>query len=206
MTGPVPGRTSCGPELTLSLTELADYARDLSRSGGCTRPVRLKGRLDAIDLATGEQRAMYDTRDEPGGVLLKPCGNRRETVCPPCSDVYKQDARQLVRAGLAGGKGIPETITEHPCVFATLTAPSFGPVHAARRRNGRLLPCRPRRDAHQRRCPHGRDISCGQRHHDDDPRLGRPCARTATTMRPPSCSTRAPGRCGAASPPTCPAT
>jgi replication initiator protein RepSA len=59
-------------------------------------------------------------------------------------------------------------------VFATLTAPSFGPVHSARRRNGRLLPCRPRRDANQRRCPHGRDISCGQRHEDDDPRLGRP--------------------------------
>ena len=87
--------------------------------------------------------------------------------------VYKQDARQLVRAGLAGGKDIPETITGHPCVFATLTAPSFGPVHSARRGN-RLLPCRPRRDAHHRRCPHGRDISCGQRHQDDDPRLGRP--------------------------------
>jgi hypothetical protein len=143
-------------------------------TGYCTRPVRLRGRIDAIDLQTGETRPMYSTDGEPGGVLLTPCGNRRETVCPPCSQVYKQDARQLVRAGLAGGKGIPDSITEHPCVFATLTAPSFGPVHSARRRNGRLLPCRPRRDACQRRCPHGRDISCGQRHPDSDPRLGRP--------------------------------
>ncbi|MGO9298283.1 MAG: replication initiator, partial [Streptosporangiaceae bacterium] len=41
-----------------------------------------------------------------------------------CSAVYKRDARQLVRAGLTGGKGIPETVASHPCVFATFTAPS----------------------------------------------------------------------------------
>ena len=68
------------------------------------------------------------------------CGNRREAVCPSCSAVYKRDARQLVRAGLAGGKGIPDTITAHPCVFATLTAPSFGPVHARRMRGKTVLP------------------------------------------------------------------
>ena len=88
--------------------------------------------------------------------------------------VYKRDARQLVRAGLAGGKGIPETITAHPCVFATLTAPSFGPVHARRMRGKTVLPCRPRRDAKTRRCPHGRDISCPTRHVEADPRLGQP--------------------------------
>ena len=88
--------------------------------------------------------------------------------------MYKRDARQLVRAGLAGGKGIPETITAHPCVFATLTAPSFGPVHSRRMRGKTVLPCRPRRDAHARRCPHGRDISCPTRHVEDDPRLGQP--------------------------------
>ena len=121
-------------------------------------------------------------RDRPGHRRTRPvygqasvaCGNRRETVCPACSQVYKRDARQLVRAGLAGGKGIPETITAHPCVFATLTAPSFGPVHARRMRGKTVLPCRPRRDAKARRCPHGRDISCPTRHLEDDPRLGQP--------------------------------
>jgi len=88
--------------------------------------------------------------------------------------VYKRDARQLVRAGLAGGKGIPETITAHPCVFATLTAPSFGPVHSRRMRGKTVLPCRPRRDAKARRCPHGCDISCPTRHVEADPRLGQP--------------------------------
>jgi hypothetical protein len=91
--------------------------------------------------------------------------------------VYKRDARQLVRAGLTGGKGIPETVAAHPCVFATLTAPSFGPVHARRMRGSTVLPCRPRRDHRERRCPHGRDISCPHRHAPGDPRLGRPlCA------------------------------
>ena len=88
--------------------------------------------------------------------------------------MYKRDARQLVRAGLAGGKGIPDTITGHPCVFATLTAPSFGPVHSRRMRGKTVLPCRPRRDANARRCPHGRDISCPTRHVETDPRLGQP--------------------------------
>ena len=166
--------TSRRPALTLSWAELADYAREAARSGGCTRPVRVRGRVNAIDLATGERRPMYDTATEPGGVLLLPCGNRRETVCPPCSQVYKQDARQLVRAGLTGGKGIPETVAGHPCVFATFTAPSFGPVHSRRMRGKTVLPCRPRRDHKERRCPHGRDISCPRRHNEDDPRLGRP--------------------------------
>ena len=59
-------------------------------------------------------------------------------------------------------------------MFATLTAPSFGPVHARRMRGKTVLPCRPRRDAKARRCPHGRDISCPTRHAETDPRLGQP--------------------------------
>jgi hypothetical protein len=60
-------------------------------------------------------------------------------------------------------------------VFATLTAPGFGPVHTIRTdRAGRKLACRPRRDAHQRRCPHGRDLSCPRHHREGDPRLGTP--------------------------------
>src|SRR5262249_504713 len=137
----------------------------------CRHPVPLRGRIDAVDLATGELRPMYDTGTEPGGVLLAPCGNRRESVCPACSQVYKRDARHLVRAGLTGGKGVPDSIAAHPCVFATFTAPSFGPVHARRKRGKTVLPCRPRRDAKSRRCPHGRDISCPIRHAEHDPRL-----------------------------------
>jgi Replication initiator protein, pSAM2 len=53
-------------------------------------------------------------------------------ACPACSAVYKRDARQLVLAGLAGGKGIADTITGHPCGLATLTARGF-PVRPGQR-------------------------------------------------------------------------
>ena len=151
------------------------WEHQLAATGHCTSPIRLQGRIDAIDRATGQARTMYDTDTEPGQVLLIACGNRREHVCPACSGIYKKDAQQIIRSGLTGGKGIPETVTGHPCVFATLTAPGFGPVHTTRTgKRGQLLPCRPRRDASQRRCPHGRDISCPRRHQPDDPRLGKP--------------------------------
>jgi hypothetical protein len=167
-----PGADPCAEVVTLA--DLRSIERQLTSTGTCSHPIRLRGRIDAIDLATGETAPVYDTASEPGGVLHVACGNRREAACPACSAVYKRDARQLVRAGLVGGKGIPETVAAHPCVFATLTAPSFGPVHARRMRGKTVLPCRPRRDQKQRRCPHGRDISCPTRHAGDDPRLGRP--------------------------------
>ncbi len=173
ITGSGPGADADDSEV-ISWADFRAWERQLASSGHCTHPIRLRGRIDAIDLATGETAPVYDTAAEHGGVLHVACGNRRETVCPACSAVYKRDARQLVRAGLAGGKGIPETITAHPCVFATLTAPSFGPVHSRRVRGKTVLPCRPRRDANARRCPHGRDISCPTRHVEEDPRLGQP--------------------------------
>ena len=162
----------------LDLASREDFHRweaQLTATGNCASPVRLQGRIDAIDRATGQARVMYDTDHEPGSVLLIACGNRREHVCPACSQVYKNDARQIIRSGLTGGKGTPVTVAAHPCVFITLTAPGFGPVHTTRTgRRGRQLPCRPRRDASQRRCPHGRDISCSRTHRPDDPRLGQP--------------------------------
>jgi hypothetical protein len=160
--------------VTAAAADFRDWERQLATANACSRPIRLRGRITAIDLATGETATAYTTDTEPGRVLHVACGNRRESACPACSAVYKRDARQLVRSGLTGGKGIPETVAEHPCVFATFTAPSFGPVHARRERGGQVLPCRPRRDARKRVCPHGRDISCPLRHHEDDSRLGRP--------------------------------
>lgn len=154
--------------------DFREWEHEITTAGACSHPIRLRGRITAVNLATGETASVYDTAGEPHGVLHIACGNRRESACPACSSVYKGDARQLVRAGLAGGKGVPESVAEHPCVFATFTAPSFGPVHARRERNGKVLPCRPRRDRNRRVCPHGRDISCPHRHPPDDPRLGRP--------------------------------
>jgi hypothetical protein len=68
---------------------------------------------------------------------------------------------------------MPASIATHPCVFATFTAPSFGPVHSrVVTSDGKVAQCRPRRKADF--CSHGRRISCGQRHREDEACLGEP--------------------------------
>lgn len=138
------------------------------RGGGCTRPVRLRGSKDLVNVETGEVRTLYASADELDGHTYVKCGNRRASVCPTCSHEYKGDAWHLLMCGLAGGKGVPETVADRPCTFVTLTAPSFGPVHGLRDKG----PCRPRRDRPV--CPHGRPLWCGKRHRDDDSQLGQP--------------------------------
>jgi hypothetical protein len=114
---------------------------------------------------------VYSTDREPDRVLLIRCGNRRAAVCPSCSFEYAGDMWQLLYAGAAGGrKGVPDSIRSHPLVFATLTAPGFGPVHTTRAHRAQ---CRPARGT-PRRCPHGRPTSCTAIHAEDDPRLGQP--------------------------------
>ena len=109
---------------------------------------------------------------EPDGVLLKACGTRRESRCPSCAATYRADAYQLLAAGLKGGKGVPETVAEHPRLFVTFTAPSFGRVHTRKAQGRLVLPCHPYRQG--ARCPHGIRDGCWHRHDEDDPRLGEP--------------------------------
>ncbi|SNT45742.1 hypothetical protein SAMN05216276_104544 [Streptosporangium subroseum] len=113
----------------------------VAATGGCAHPVHLAGESLIVNAASGEVLHSYRTTDEPSGHLLVACGNRRASVCASCSEVYRADTFQLIRAGLSGGKGVPQEVSGHPRVFVTLTAPSFGPVHTAREeRDGAGLP------------------------------------------------------------------
>ncbi|MCG8915389.1 replication initiation protein [Actinokineospora sp. PR83] len=119
--------------------------------GGCAKPVRLSGEAAWVG-SDG-----YPVREISGSILAA-CNNRRETVCPACSARYAADTFHLVRAGLTGGKGIPETVAGHVRAFVTLTAPSFGPVHnRPTTRTGKPRPC-----------------GCGEYHHEHDTRIGSP--------------------------------
>lgn len=138
------------------------------RARECERPIRLQGSTELVHKGTGDVSVVYSSRQELDGSTWVPCGNRRASECRPCSTVYKGDAWQLITAGLAGGKGIPSTVSEHPCTFATLTAPSFGAVHGIRQGG----PCRARRDKPV--CEHGRPLWCLARHREGDDRLGVP--------------------------------
>ncbi len=123
------------------------WLQQVRRTGACRHPVRLRGVVLRGD------EPVYSTADEPDGALMVRCGNRREACCPSCAHEYRGDMWQLVYAGMAGGrKGVPEQVAEHPQVFASLTAPSFGAVHS-RPDDGR--PCR-----------------CAKRHGAEDPQLG----------------------------------
>ncbi len=169
--------TALAPELLDELAARAgrpDFPKleaQLRSSGYCARPVRLVGH---IETCTGDgRRRVWSTRTEPDGILRKACGNRREAVCPPCAERYRQDAYHLISAGLRGGKGVPDTVAEHPAIFVTLTAPSFGLVHTrALGPDGEPRRCRPRRDAQSARTVSG----CPARavHAEDDPCLGEP--------------------------------
>jgi hypothetical protein len=169
--------TTLTPELADGLVARAsrpDFPRfeaQLRSSGYCARPVRLHGRIETCD-ASGRRR-VWSTDTEPDGILRKACGNRREAVCPPCAERYRGDAYQLIGAGLRGGKGVPDSVIEHPAVFVTFTAPSFGPVHTrVLGGDGQPTRCRPRRDGPI--CEHGVRLSCSAAHDQDDSRLGEP--------------------------------
>jgi hypothetical protein len=149
-----------------------DWLTDAGRIGGCTQPVRLIGEVLTIG-AGGQVLDRFHTDALPDRVLYKPCGTRRASLCPACAEVYRWDTYQLIKAGLAGGKGVPTTVAGHPAVFATLTAPSFGVVHhRVTNRSGTVKPCRPRRD--KPTCPHGRALWCNHLHHEHDRRVGQP--------------------------------
>jgi hypothetical protein len=157
-----------------------DYPRWLEHTAatrGCVRPVRLTGQLHTIDTATGQVLASRATRSMPDGVLYIPCGDRRAEVCPACAELYRADTYHLIKAGLVGGKGTPETVSRHPAVFTTLTAPSFGVVHTrvVDKTTGQVKPCRMRRA--MTLCPHGRPTWCSHRHGEGSRCLGTPlCA------------------------------
>ncbi|MFI2352713.1 replication initiator [Streptomyces sp. NPDC019443] len=132
--------------------------RQLRGLGGCTTPIRLDGHRTDVHPATGEILGELHAGDLPAGNLLVRCNNRRATRCAACAETYRRDTYQLITAGLRGGKGTPETVATHPRVFATFTAPSFGPVHnRPTTRSGTVLRCR-----------------CGTQHPKDAPELGSP--------------------------------
>lgn len=132
--------------------------REINQAGGCSHPIRIQG--ETVNVATGELRR---------GTLKIPCKDRRAALCPSCSSLYATDAWILVATGLNGGKGVPEGVSGHPRLFATLTAPSFGAVHTTGTRSGRCHP----RPTH-RCCGHGEPNWCDASHPHGDERLGGP--------------------------------
>ena len=142
---------------------------------------------------------VYDTASEPGGVLHVACGNRRESVCPACSAVYKRDAGSSSAPVSLAAKAYPSPSprtracsppSPHPrsarCTPGVCAArPSCRAAPAATPRPGaaRTAAISPARPGTSTTIPG----SAGR------------CAATATTTTPLCCSTPAPGIYGAGS-------
>ena len=147
------------PSVEVSAEDVANLVRSkgfhawrqrVESVAGCARPIQLHGSSTLTDTTTGQRVG------GTAGLLFVACGNRRASVCQPCSERYAADTFHLIRSGMVGGKDVPATVASHVRVFTTLTAPSFGQVHnQPRTRAGKPRPC-----------------ACGEWHHDADPRLG----------------------------------
>ncbi|MEU6713808.1 replication initiator [Nonomuraea sp. NPDC046802] len=145
------------------------WSAQVERAGHCVRPVRLSGSAMTVNTATGEIEATYSSEQEPGGVLLVACKDRRESVCPPCAARYRADAWHVFAGGVTPDDGDE---AGHPLVLATFTAPSFGHVHACR--DGGV--CRTARGGKRgnRTCEHGKPLWCHARHTPGDGMVGAP--------------------------------
>jgi hypothetical protein len=157
--------------LILAHPDFPGLERQVFDVGACLDPIRMRvSTLRAMPLP-GEVAEVVARRDLPFGVILIRCMNRRASRCPSCARIYQGDTYQLVRAGIAGGKGVPVSVASNPLVFATLTAPSFGAVHRAADPDKPGGACRRSASAV---CLHGRARRCPERHGPDDPLIGQP--------------------------------
>ncbi|HEX3958183.1 MAG TPA: replication initiator [Trebonia sp.] len=155
--------------LILTHPDFPGLMRQIIDVGGCVDPIRVQAATLRSMPVAGGIAAEISARDLPAGVVLIRCMNRRASRCPSCARIYQGDTYQLVRAGIAGGKGVPVAVPANPQVFATLTAPSFGAVHKATGSDKPNAVCKKRFPA---KCPHGRERGCLARHEPGDPLVG----------------------------------
>ena len=116
----------------------------------CSHPVRLRGvTLDR----------------SPGSWPRARSSSRARTAGPPSARRARVSTRptpgSLVAAGIRGGKGVDASVVEHPQLFVTLTAPSFGAVHSGPSSTGIARSAGP---GGVTPVPHGRALSCRVRH------------------------------------------
>ena len=142
-------------------------------AGGCVRPIRLHGTIRDVNPATGEVVRTLDTEALPDKVLYTPCGDRRASVCPACAETYRPTPTSSSAPGSPAARTSPNRCAPtRACSPPSPRPPSAPCTPAVTGPGGRAARCRPRRKADL--CPHGRRLSCGQRHRDTDPALGRP--------------------------------
>ena len=190
--------------------DFPDWLRHVRSAAGCTRPIRLSGTMHTVEAATGRVLSTVDTADLPDGVIYKPCGNRRETVCPTCSARYKRDAYHVVRAGLRRRQRRPRARRHPPGDLPDLhrtvvrrrsTPATSAGTPAATGANAPAGRSHATPAATPSPCPHGQPTGLLRppRRDRPDPRLGA-VPGLLRPRRARSCGTCTPANCGGAPP------
>jgi hypothetical protein len=150
---------------SLISADCADDPAVSSAQSRCAHPVLLAGSRSVVERSTGVLLRTFSSAELPDGAISVRCGNRRASVCPSCSRLYRFDAYRLVAAGLRGGESVPDSVSDSPRLFVTLTAPSFGPMHLGPAKDGTLRACHPSARGGGR---------CGRFHRAGDELIGSP--------------------------------
>ena len=167
------------------------WERQLATTGICSHPIRLTGRIDAIDRATGETAPVYDT-------AARARGRAARRVRQPPRDRLPRLLGQSTSAtpgsssarAWSAARACPSRSARTRACSPPSPRPSFGPVHSRRMRGKTVLPCRPRRDASKPAAARTAATSPARPGTSKTiPGLAGRCAPTATTTKPPSCST-----------------
>jgi hypothetical protein len=82
-----------------------EWLAGVRATGGCAAPIHLWGNAKTVDCLTGEVLS-----ERAPGRLMVACRNRRRSRCPACSETYRADTFQLIKAGIVGGKSVPESV------------------------------------------------------------------------------------------------
>jgi hypothetical protein len=79
--------TTCDQAITdrIRAIDFQQWRAKVYASRGCAKPIRLSGTGSLVDR---DGTVIYHR----AGDIFAPCGNRRSTICPACSDRYAADA------------------------------------------------------------------------------------------------------------------
>jgi len=176
------------------------WAELVAQVGYCHHPIRLAGRVEQADRQTGEVRTTYDSEAEPDGVLLKACGTRRESRCPPAPRSTGPTPTSSWRPGCGAARGYRRRSASIRGCLSPSPPPRSARCTAGRRRGGWCCPATP--TARAPPVPMAAAPAAGTATTPTTRAWANPSAQGAMTVRRRWCGTRWRPSCGATPPPT----
>ncbi|CAM5702689.1 hypothetical protein SALBM311S_00602 [Streptomyces alboniger] len=109
--------------------QLAPLARQIAGLGGCAHPIRLTGHRTQLDTATGEILDHFELRLIPRRANCRSAAATAALPAAPPAPPSTATTPTNSSPPDSAATTVPTSVAAHPRVFATLTAPGFGPVH-----------------------------------------------------------------------------